>query len=444
MKVDIDVLSSIQRKIRVEIPGDIVREEFKRAYGNLGQRARIKGFRAGKVPRVVLQRIYGDEVKSRALASLVEQALREVIREKGLQVVSRPEVEPGDLAEGSPFTFSAVVEVNPEIEVKNYLGLEVERIKLQAEESQVEEALQVLQEAHGHLQPVEDRDTIERGDFVLLDFVGTVQGKPFPGNKGENYLLQVDGEKTLPQFEEALIGLKTGVDQSITLTFPEEHSNRELAGKEVIFRVQVHEIKKKILSPLDDEFAKDYGECASLDELKEKVRAQLESELREIQTRELKEQLLTQLIEAHPFELPAAMVDQQLRYLMERHQRGAKSPGSSEGAPVSPVEKLRKELEPPARRQVQVTLLIDNIAATEKIVVPDQDLQQRVEELVRSVKDRGVALRDFYKREEAREDLRSQMIFERTLDFLLEHAKLDEVELSQASKSKVAEQGEKR
>ncbi|HEX9879376.1 MAG TPA: trigger factor [Candidatus Binatia bacterium] len=437
MKVDIDVLSPIQRKIRVEIPGETVTEEFTRAYGTLGQRTRIKGFRAGKVPRRVLQGIYGDEVKSRALANLVQQALRKVVQDQGLQVVSHPDVEPGKLAEGDPFTFSAVVEVKPEIELKNYAGLEVERIKLEVQENQVDEALRGFQDAHAQLLPVEDRQVVEHGDFVLIDFVGTVEGKPFPGNKGENYLLQVDGGRSLPQFEEALVGLKTGVEQAVTLTFPKEHGARELAGKEALFRVRVREIKKKVLPALDDEFAKDYGECGSLDELKEKVRGRLASELKEMQTRELKEQLLTQMIEAHSFEVPAAMLDQQLRYLMERHQREVGSPGGPEGGAAPSLEGLRKDLEPQARRQVQGTLLVEAIAAKEKIAVSDAEVQQRVDELVRSARDQSVALRDYYKREEAQQDLCSQMVFKRTLDFLLERAKVKDVELPKSGKASV-------
>ncbi len=245
MKVDVDILSPIQRKIHIEIPGQAVREEFSRVYGALSQRARIKGFRPGKVPRTVLEGIYGDEAKSQTLSRLVEQSLREAVKEKGLHVVSPPEVEPGELVEGSPFTFSAVVEIKPEIEVKNYLGLEVERIKMAVEDSQVDEALSSFQDAHAHLQPVEDRDVVEHGDCVLLDFSGTVGGKPFPGSQGENTLLQVDGGSKLSQFEEAMVGLKKDMDHNISVTYPKDYGNRELAGKAVDFRVHVKEIKKK-------------------------------------------------------------------------------------------------------------------------------------------------------------------------------------------------------
>jgi len=428
MKVDVDILSTIQRKIHIEIPGEAVREEFSRVYGALSQRARIKGFRPGKVPRTVLEGIYGDEAKSRTLSRLVEQSLREAVKEKGLHVVSPPEVEPGELVEGSPFSFSAVVEIKPEIEVKNYLGLEVERIKLTVEESQVDEALSGFQDAHAHLQPVEDRDVVEQGDCVLIDFSGTIDGKPFAGGQGKNTLLQVDGGSTLSQFEEAMVGLKRDMDHNISVTYPKDYGNRELAGKAVDFRVHIKEIKKKILPSLDDEFAKDYGECASLAELKDKVRARLESELREIQNRELKEQLLTRLIETHPFEVPTAMVDQQLRYLMERHQRQIESGGSSAAGQGPSAEELRKELSPQARRQVQTMLLVEKLAEQEKIEVANQEVQQRIDEVVRSAKDRGTVVRDFYRRDEAREELGSQMVFDKTLNFLLEKAKVEEVE----------------
>ena len=335
MKVDVDIVSPIQRKIHIEIPGEAVRDEFSRVYGALSQRAKIKGFRPGKVPRTVLEGIYGDEAKSQTLSRLVEQSLREAVKENGLHVVSPPEVEPGELVEGSPFSFSAVVEIKPEIDLKDYLGLEVERIKMAVEDSQVDEALSGFQDAHAHLQPVEDRDVVEHGDCVLLDFSGTIDGKPFPGSQGENSLLQVDGQGTLSEFEEAIVGLKKDLDHNISVTYPKDSGNPELAGKAVDFRVHVKDIKKKILPPLDDDFAKDFGECGSLTELKDKVRTRLESELREIQNRELKEQLLTRLIETHPFEVPTAMVDQQLRYLMERHQRRFES-GGSVGAPQTP------------------------------------------------------------------------------------------------------------
>jgi trigger factor len=295
------------------------------------------------------------------------------------------------------------------------------------EEGQVEMALSHLQEAHAHLEPVESRDVVERGDFVLLDFVGTINGKSFPGCKKENFLLQVNGGNVLPQFEEAIVGLKKDMEHTINVTYPDGQVQPELAGKEVVFRVVVREIKRKIVPSLDDEFAKDASDCASLEELRVKVKVQLEAELREIQKEELKEQLLTQLIGKHPFEIPRAMVDQQINYLMERRQGRPGSPGSTSPEERSSIEQVHRELEPRAQHQVKARLLIEKISALEKIDISNDELHRKIEEMVRLTKDRAVALREFYRRDDARDNLRLQMVFERTLDFLLERAKVKEV-----------------
>lgn len=427
MKIDIDMVSPVQQRVRVELPADAVNREFIRAYESLGQRAKIKGFRPGKAPRSVLQRLYGDEIKGQVLARLVEDSLSEVIRERGLHVVSRPEVEAHDLEEGRAFAFSAVVQIKPEVDVKNYLGQELEKVKLSVEDAQVEAALRRLQDTHAQLEPVEDRDTVEQGDFVVLDFVGSADGKTIPGAKGENYYLEVGRGNALPQFEEALVGLKKNGEHTISVTYPEDYFNRELAGKAAVFSVTVREIKRKILPPLDDDFAKDHGECASLEELKQKLRARLESEVQEIQERDLRERLLTRLIEANPFEVPLAMVDRQLRFLIERNQRRFTNEGRASSGSEPSTEQMRKEFEPHALRQVKATLLIEKIASLEKIEVSDKELQEKIEEAARTAGEKGMAIREVYRREDVREDLRSQMIFDRALEFLLKRAKVKEV-----------------
>ena len=427
MKIDIDTVNAIQQRVRVELPVDTVNREFIRVYESLGQRAKIRGFRPGKAPRAVLQRLYGDEVRGQVLARLVEDSLSEVIRERGLHVVSRPEVEAHDLEEGKAFAFSAVVQIKPEIDVKNYLGQELEKVKLSVEDTQVEAALRHLQETHAHLEPVEGRDTVERGDFVALDFVGSVDGKTIPGAKGENYYLEVGRGNALPQFEEALVGLKKNGEHTISVAYPEDYFNRELAGKVVVFTVIVREIKRKILPPLDDDFAKDHGECASLEELKQKLRAQLEGEVQEIQERDLREQLLTRLIEANPFEVPPAMVDRQLRFLIERNQHRFANEGRASSRSRPSTEQMRKEFEPHALRQVRATLLIEKIASLEKIEVSDKELQEKIEEAARAAGEKGMTIREAYRRKDVRDDLRSQMVFDRTLGFLLKRAKVKEV-----------------
>ncbi|MGH7927048.1 MAG: trigger factor, partial [Candidatus Binatia bacterium] len=306
MKIDVDELSPVQRKVRVELPGDKVASEFAKAYQNLSQRVRVKGFRAGKAPRSVLQGLYGDEIKGQVRSQLVENSLDEAIKEHGLQIVSRPEIEAEDLADGSDFSFSAVFEIKPEFELKDYLGVEVERTKLTVSDEQVDRALTRIQESHARLEPVENRDETQIGDFVTLDFTGTIDGKEFPGGKADNYLVEVGGGQTLPEFDNAAAGAQRGEAKSIQVRFPDDYPNRDLAGRTADFTLTVREIKQKVLPPLDDEFAKEHGECGSLEELKAKVHARLSEELKKYQDDELKERILGRIIETHPFTPPSA------------------------------------------------------------------------------------------------------------------------------------------
>jgi trigger factor len=440
MKIDIDEISPVQRKVRVELPAERVSKEFSRAYETLGRRVRIKGFRVGKAPRSVLQGIYGDELKEQVRSQLVEISLDAAIKEHGLQMVSRPEIEANDLLEGSPFSFSAVFEVKPPIEVTNYLGVEVEKIKISVSDDQVNEALKRLQESHARLEPVEERMVVQRGDFVSLDFEGLIDGKPFPGGKAENFFLEIGAGRALPQFEEAVVGLSRGVSERVNVVYPQNYPNRELAGRAVDFSVVIRDIKQKVLPQIDDDFAKDHGECASLEELRAAIHTRLENELRHIHEEELKEQIINRLIQESSLAPPPAMVERQTRYLMERHHKQGVAQDSSAGEPGPSSEETRKTLEARALRQVQATLLIEKISQLEKIEVSDKEVQERIDNLARAARDKGKTVREVYSKPDARDDLRAQMVFERTLNFLLERAQIKEVD---SSAIKVDEQDKK-
>lgn len=438
IKVDIDELSPVQRKVRVELPAETVADEFSRAYKNLGRRVRVRGFRTGKIPRPVLQGIYGDEVKGEVRSHLVEESLAEIVRERGLQIVSRPELETNDLRETESFSFSAVFEIKPQFEVKDYLDLPIEKPRIAVTEAQVDEALRRLQENHARLEPVADREVVEKGDFVTLDFEGSLDGKPFSGGKAQNYVLEVGAGQALAQFEEAVVGLKLGERKTVSVTYPEDFPNKEIAGRVVEFSLVAHEIKRKVLPALDDDFAKDHGECASLEELKNRLRQRLQEEMTRYQTDDLKEQALSRLIERHSFSIPQAMVERQTRYLMERYQNQM---GAQRTEQPAPMEEVRKTLEERAMRQVRATLLVEKIAELEKIEVSDKEVQERVDLLARAAGEQAKNLREYYARSEARDDLRTQMIFDRTLGFLLDRATVREID---AQVSKVDDQLEKR
>lgn len=426
MKVEMDVVTQTERKLRVEIPADHVDKEFARMYRQLGARAKVRGFRPGKVPRHVLASLYGTEVHAQALSELVEQSLLKAVSENDLDVIGQPRVETGELKEGAPFSFSALVEVKPDIDLKEYRGIAVDRVGLEVQDEQMEAALQRLRERHAQLEPVESRDIVAQGDFVLIDFAGTIDGEPFPGGTAEDFSVGVGEGRTIPEFEQALIGLERDREAVVNVHLPDDFGDAAVAGKDAQFRVKVKEIKRKVLPELDDEFAKDYGDCASLAELKEKIRAELKKELDALQARQLKDEVVQRLLEQNDFVVPPALAERELAHMLSR----SGAPGSGAGAEDEPAttEERKNELRPEAERRVKTMLLLEKVAALEGIALTADEVNQRVDLIARAAGDQGARVRSYYARDDIRRALTQQLVSEKTLDFLLQHAAIHDVE----------------
>ncbi len=404
----------------MEIPADRVDKAFARMYRQFGRQAKVRGFRSGKVPQHVLRGLYGTEIQARVLSELVEESLAGAVADEGLEPVSEPRLEAGDLNETQPFAFTAVIEVKPEIELKDYRSVPVERVRADVGDEEVERALKALQDRNAQLEPVEGRDEVAEGDYVLVDFSGSVEGEPFPGNTAENYAVEIGAGQALPEFEQGLVGMKRGVAGNIGVSIPAEAGDERMAGKTADFQVTVQDIRHKILPPLDDEFARDYGECDSLEELREKLRAELQSEIETFQNGPLKDQIMERLIEAHSFEVAPSMVDRELSYLMRRARSQRELSGAE--APEPTTEELREELTPRAERRVKMTLLVEKIAAAEGITASEEEVDARLEALARASGAQAASVREQYGQDWARETMRSQLVSEKTLDFLLEQA----------------------
>lgn len=417
MKCEVDVLTPTQRRLRVEVPAEQVDQAFARIYREVGRRAKVRGFRSGKIPRSVLHGLYGAEVQTQALSRLVEESFAGAVRERGLEPVSEPRLEMGDLKQEQPFSFTAVVDVKPAIELKEYRNVPVERVRAEVGDEEVDRALAELRERSAQLEPVEDRVRVEEGDYVLVDFSGSVDGEPFPGSAAEGYPVDVGAGKALPDFERGLVGMERDAPGTLVVNLPDQVRAEGVAGKQAEFEVTVKDIRRKLLPPLDDEFARDYGECDSLPELREKLRSDMQRQVDAFQDRQLKDRIVGRLLEDYDFEPPQSMVDRELSYLAE----GAKSRRDpSEGdAPEPTTEELREELRPQARNVVKSRLLIEKLAAAEGITASDEEVDRRVEALVRASGERAASVREHYREDWAREALRSQIASEKTMDFLL-------------------------
>ncbi|MGE0680826.1 MAG: trigger factor [Candidatus Binatia bacterium] len=430
MKVTIEAINAVEKKLNFEIPPERVREETEKMYHSLQVSTRIKGFRAGKAPRALIERQFGEQVAAEVGAHLVEESYAQAIEEHQLPVVTPPRVVAEKMMLGQPFRYSATVEVRPEVSVVNYEGIEVEKQVRQVQEKELEDALSRLAESFAQLHPVGDRAQVENGDVVRLDFAAFVNGKPIPGLQNKGRLIEMGKEIIFPGFQERLLGAKKGSVEEFSLPLPEDQASETPPNRQADFRVIVHELLHKEVPQLDDEFAKDHGECDTLAELREKVRQNLQQALERRTEAQLEETILTQLVDRNPVEVPPSLVrEQERRMLIEAGILRPEEDLPAEQAALP--EQLREEFSARARRQVQTFLLLDALAKQLNVVVSEEEIQKRIEEIITA---NGIERREqivaLYERPENHSSLERRLQQEKTLRLVTDKAQVKVVEKS--------------
>jgi len=426
MKVQMENVSPVEKKLSFEIPREVVSQEMESAYRTLNYNVKLKGFRPGKVPGSILERYYKNQVSEEVQTKLISDSYVKAIDENKLFPVSEPAVLDRQFEEGKDFKYTVSVEIKPEVSVADYKGLETEREKAPVSDADVETRLRDLQEHHAQLKPIAGQRAVQEKDFVVFDFEGTLEGKPLDGWKVNDHLAEVGRKMLIADLDLHLVGLGPQEEKDVTVTLPENYGRKELAGKQIQVHLKVKEIKEKILPALDDDFAKDVGDHATLAELKARLRQNLEEQKNALADQAAKDRLISRLIEKTPFDLPKSMIDHQLQTLMSRAEWRL----ANQGVRIDPQDperqKIRETLQPAAEREVRSMLILEKIAEMEKITVSDDELGQRLERMARDLNQRPEALRSLYQREDRLEDLRAQLRQEKTQDFLLSQAKITE------------------
>ena len=417
VKIDVEDLGSTKKRLQIEVPGEIVTREIASAYRKLSKKARIKGFRPGKVPRAILQRYYGDYINNEVIGTLINDTYFQAISDKDIKPVSQPTIDNGTLEEGKAFEYSATVEVKPDIHVKDYLGLKLQERKAKVAKEDVERKLRELQDLHAQLVTVEERKGVREGDFVIIDYEGFSEGKPFEGSSEKDFMLRVGSGGFLPGFDEKLIDLQRDDEKEVEMTFPDNHPT--MAGRQAVFRVRIKEIKKKIVPKLDDEFAKDIGEYKDLKELKARIREDLERKEEESIRRDLEKQLIEKLIEGNSFDVPRSMVEGQIDYFVA----DTKIRLASQGLALKDVgveeAKLRKDFEEAAVKRVKQGLILEKISALEGISVKDEVVTERLREISLRTNQNAGKVREYYQKGDRMEELKARILEDKTLDFLM-------------------------
>jgi len=426
MKASVEELSPVKRKISVEIPEDQVAKEVDSFYKDLGKKAKVKGFRPGKVPRDILERYFKDYVKVEVIQKLIEESYPKALSETELQPVSPPSIDPGEFEGGKPFQYSAVFEIKPDIKVEGYTGLSLEGKKEEVKDEEVEERLKALQNLHANLTALSEARPIQAGDYVTVDYEATVEGKPLEGGKATDFTVEVGSGQFIPTFEEKLIGLSLGEEKEIEVSFPADYGYQKWAGKTVSFHVKIKEIKAKILPPLDDEFAKDLGD-SSLEELRDKLRGEIEKEKALALEHQLKDQAVDQLFNANPFEVPESLVEEQAKAMVSDTKLRLAAQGVALKNLGVSEEKLQGDYRAVAQKQVKTFLILEKIASQEGIAVTDEEVDARLKEISERMRQPFDAVKRYYEKNGLLPEVKAAILRDKTLNVLLEKAKVQYV-----------------
>jgi trigger factor len=427
MKVSVERLSPVRRKVHVEVPQEVVRRELDQAYRQLSRTVRIKGFRPGKVPLAILKRRYGSQVQDETSLQLVKDTVAEAFKQGEVEAVSDPELGREPLLEGEPFRYSVVVEVKPDIAVRDYGKIPVRRKQVQVTDSEVEAQLALRREASGFLRTLGEDRVIRRGDYALLDFKSFTGTRPVPGGEVKGYQLEVGAERFNPEFEEKLLGATKGEQRSIEVPFAADHHNKNLAGKRVRFEVVVKDVMERQVPELNDEFARTTGTVQTLEELRRLIRQQLEKQKAKAVDAEVRQQLVDEVIARNPFEVPNGIVERELQRMLETiRYRLAAQHVTLEQAGIR-EETFAQQNRDRAEKSARANLILERLAVDQGLTVTDEELD---EGLRRSAEDLNRPLeqvKDFYAKNNLIEPFRSQLLEEKVLRLLLDQALVTEV-----------------
>lgn len=439
MKLDVTELGPIKRALKIEVPEDEVKKHFVQAYAQLNKQVQLPGFRPGKAPQALLEKKYAKVVEEDVVRRLIPDYYDRAVRQAGIVpvLVEMPPLERMKIKKDAAFSFTATVEIKPTIELRDYKApspISLKPDKRSITDEQVDKTLEVLRERQGELHAAPAGTTLSEGDYAVVDVEGVLDGVSLEGAKQEGQMHKVGSKAPIlgVEVDEQLLGKKEGDIIEIPQPYPATHPDQRLAGKTVVFRATVKAVKRRKLPTLDDEFAKDCGPYASLAELKDKLRAEMEKGLKKDIEDTYKDAILKRLVETHHFEVPETLVERELtamvRQAMQAQQRQRTRAGAGESQdPVmrqEEVRKLREESLPEATRRVKVGLILEAIAEKEGLTVTAEDVKAEYERLAADLRMAPEELQRLIEAggEDAIDELKGRILADKSLDFVYRHA----------------------
>ena len=427
MSLQVENLEKNMAKMTVEVPAGEFEKAIKDAFDKNKNRFNIPGFRKGKAPLAMVEKMYGVEVLYEEAANLVlDKSYPDAAEGSGLEIVSRPEIDLVQIEKGKDFIYTATVAVKPEVTLGEYKGIEVERAVVEVTDEDVENELKKVQNQNSRLLTVEDRP-VQDGDQTLIDFDGYIDGKQFDGGKSEDYSLTIGSHSFIDTFEEQLIGKNIGEECEVNVTFPEQYHAKELAGKPAVFKVKIKEIKVKELPELNDEFAEEVSEFDTLDEYKNDIRAKLLESKEKTATTENENRVVGKVVENASMDIPEPMIDTQVRSMINDYARRMQSQGMSMEQYMQytgmTLESLQNQTKPQAEKSIRTRLVLEAVVKAENIQVSDEMVEEEIQKMADSYKMEVEKVKEYLGESEIKR-MKEDLAVQEAVDFLVAEAKL--------------------
>jgi trigger factor len=437
MQVTVEDLSTVKKVLHIEIPEKVVVGELDKAYKELKKKVKVKGFRPGKTPRTVLEGLYKKDVNADVSSKLIQESLIDAIKEAELNIVGRPELEPPVVDGKGPYKFDAVVEIEPEIETVDFKGLTLKKNLYKVSAEEMDAQLKMLQKNLAQQKTLEEDRPAQEGDFVLVDYEGFKDGKPFAETqKTENFTLKIGDGPILKEFDEQLIGMSTGESREVKVHFPEDYFNNKVAGLEVTFNVKLNAIREVVLPEIDDAFAKDLGQYETLKQLKDEISSNLLKGYEKRSDQEVQEQIYTALLEKINFEVPDSLIAFELAGIIEEVERTLTYHGSSLEERSLTKEDLAEKYRDTAIKQVRRRLILKKIVGQENLTLSDEDLENGYKDMAEAFNRPVEEIRNFYEQKGNNiEFFKTSLLEKKALKLIIENSSQEIVKPELESKN---------
>ncbi|MDD6631394.1 MAG: trigger factor [Agathobacter sp.] len=426
MSVKVENLEHNMAKLTIEVSAEELEKALNTAYNKQKRQISVPGFRKGKVPRAMIEKMYGAEIFYEDAANeLMQQTYPSAIDESGVDIVSRPTVDVVQIEKGKPFIYTAEVATRPEVTLGKYMGVTVTKIDTSVTEDEVEAELENQRNTNARTVTVTDRP-VKEGDTAVIDFEGFVDGVAFAGGKGENHPLEIGSHSFIDTFEDQLVGKNVGDELDVNVTFPEQYQAADLAGKPAVFKVKINEIKAKELPELNDEFAQDVAGVDTLAEYKEELKKNL-TEKKENEAKKTKEdEAIQKIIDKSKMDLPKAMIDTQCETMVNEFAQRIAQSGLSMDQYLQfsgmTVDQLKEQVRPEAETRIKSSLVLEQIAKEENIEVSDEDINAEIEKMAKAYGMEADKLKE-YMGDSEKESMKRDLAITKAVDLIMENVK---------------------